>query len=70
MRNSYPDICYRCHTMVEAGAGHFQKVSGSRKKWRVQHADCAIRWRGKAPPTVEEARVAREIYLNKGKKTS
>lgn len=57
MRNSYSGICYRCGETVEAGEGHFEKVNGG--GWRVQHADCAIRWRGKAAPTREEARAAR-----------
>lgn len=42
MRNKYPGICYRCGQMCEKGAGHFERYKGS---FRVQHAECAIRWR-------------------------
>lgn len=45
MRNRYPGICYRCGKNVEVGAGHFEKVPY--KGWRVQHAECAIEFRGK-----------------------
>lgn len=50
MRNRYPGTCYRCGGHVAAGAGHFERHSGS---WRVQHADCAIKHRKAAanPPT-------------------
>lgn len=44
MRNRYPGPCYRCGKTVEAGAGHFERVIG--KGWRVQHAECAIKYRG------------------------
>lgn len=47
MRNAYADYCYRCGKLVEAGKGHFERdKTKSFKKWRVQHADCAIRFRG------------------------
>lgn len=42
MRNRYPGICYRCSKMVEKGQGHFEKIKGG---WRVQHAECAIKFR-------------------------
>lgn len=42
MRNRYSGKCYRCGGHVAAGAGHFERHSGS---WRVQHADCAIKHR-------------------------
>lgn len=44
VRNKYPGVCYRCGEVVEPGAGHFEKLPGG--GWRVQHADCAIKWRG------------------------
>lgn len=44
MRNKHPGICYRCKKRVEAGDGHFEWHNGG---WRVQHARCAIEWRGK-----------------------
>ena len=44
MRNNFPGICYRCGKNVVAGAGHFEKMPGS--GWRVQHATCAIEFRG------------------------
>lgn len=56
MRNKYPGVCYRCQMYVEPGDGHFERYRGG---WRMQHADCAIRWRGKDAPSVEEARQAR-----------
>lgn len=56
MRNRYPGTCYRCGQHVAAGEGHFERCGGG---WRTQHADCAIRWRGKPPPTREEAAAAR-----------
>lgn len=56
MRNNYAGTCYRCGCRVEAGAGHFEKVSRSHRKkwpnmaygvkWLTQHAECAIRFRG------------------------
>jgi len=45
MRNKYPGICYRCGKFVKAGDGHFEKIPHS-SNWRVQHADCAIAYRG------------------------
>ena len=57
MRNQYPGICYRCGERVEAGDGHFERHDHG---WRTQHADCAIRWRGKPAPTMEQARKARK----------
>ena len=60
MRNSYSGYCYRCGLKVLPNEGHFERIRGSRPtRWRTQHADCAIRWRGKPAPTVEEARAAR-----------
>lgn len=43
MRNRYGGLCYRCDTWVEPGDGHFEKRNGG---WEVQHADCAIFYRG------------------------
>lgn len=43
MRNKYPGYCYRCGNFVEKGEGHFERKSGY---WRLQHADCAIKYRG------------------------
>lgn len=44
MRNRFPGKCYRCGCRVDVGAGHFEKLcSGG---WRVQHASCAIKYRG------------------------
>ena len=45
MRNMYPGNCYRCGKMVEAMAGHFERKKDG---WRVQHAECAIKYRGTA----------------------
>lgn len=44
MRNKFPGICYRCGENVAVGAGHFEKMPGH--GWRVQHATCAIEFRG------------------------
>ena len=56
MRNRYPGQCYRCGERVEAGEGHFEQVSirtmeklglaGVKSRWLVQHAECAIKYRG------------------------
>lgn len=43
MRNQYPGICYRCGETVPAKQGHFERHIGA---WRVQHASCAIKYRG------------------------
>lgn len=45
MRNQFAGTCYRCGETVEAGAGHFEKTPFTRF-WRVQHAECAIKFRG------------------------
>ena len=43
MRNRYPGTCYRCGQPVAKGAGHFEKVRGSRPaRWLTKHAECAI----------------------------
>lgn len=43
MRNQHPGFCYRCGELVAAGEGHFERHRGG---WRVQHASCAIKYRG------------------------
>lgn len=43
MRNKYPGYCYRCGEYVEKGKGHFERKKGY---WKIQHADCAIKYRG------------------------
>jgi len=47
VRNRYPGPCYRCGENVEAGAGHFERFG---RIWRVQHAECAIKFRGTPDP--------------------
>ncbi len=62
-RNMYAGLCYRCGETVNAGAGHFEKAGrheNGKTRWLTQHADCAIRWRGKPNPTKEEAKAARQ----------
>lgn len=54
MRNIYPGVCYRCGEVVAAGEGHYELVPKKLRdmglpKWKTQHADCAIRWRGQQP---------------------
>ncbi len=53
MRNKYEGICYRCKKIVLAHAGHFEKIPYEERqikkvwaKWRLQHAECAIKYRG------------------------
>jgi hypothetical protein len=43
MRNKYPGICYRCGKRVKPKEGHFERYFSG---WRIQHADCAIKYRG------------------------
>ena len=62
MRNRDPGICYRCGETVAVGEGHFEKHQTASGKWRTQHADCAIRWRGKPAPTMAEAKAARQPH--------
>lgn len=55
MRNKYPGICYRCNQIVAKGEGHFEKVNGIKplsKGWRVQHAECAIKYRKNNPDKI------------------
>ena len=40
-RNRYPGTCYRCNKQVAVGEGHFERHYFW-KRWRTQHADCAI----------------------------
>ncbi len=49
MRNRFPGTCYRCGMPVAVGKGHFERLVRAQygnPKWRVQHAECAIRYRG------------------------
>lgn len=43
MRNKYSGVCYRCGGNVVPLEGHFEKQG---RVWLVQHADCAIKYRG------------------------
>ena len=54
-RNRFGGTCYRCGGHVPAGEGHFERISHSHRVkwnapelrgWLLQHADCAIRYRG------------------------
>lgn len=47
MRNKHPGRCYRCGQWCAAGDGHFERFAGG---WRVQHASCAINFRGTSDP--------------------
>lgn len=42
-RNAFAGYCYRCGELVKPNAGHFERYLGA---WRVQHAECAIHYRG------------------------
>lgn len=44
MRNRFAGTCYRCGEHVAPGDGHFERLIG--RGWRVQHATCAIKYRG------------------------
>lgn len=63
MRNKHAGRCYRCGKMVDAGAGHFERFSGG---WRVQHAECAVRWRGASSIIFSDAMV---LAILDGRKT-
>lgn len=43
LRNKYSGYCYRCGGFVDRGEGHFER---KRNGWRLQHADCAVKYRG------------------------
>ncbi len=45
MRNKFAGTCYRCGGVVPPGDGHFEKIRGTKRGWRVQHANCAIEHR-------------------------
>jgi len=60
MRNRYPGKCYRCHEMVAAGEGHFERL---RNGWRTQHAECAIKFRGTPDPEREADTLKRKKFL-------
>lgn len=47
MRNKYPGTCYRCGKRVEVGGGHFERFRG---RWRTQHVECAVEFRGMPDP--------------------
>lgn len=53
MRNTYSGICYRCGKEVKPRKGHFEMIPSKERvqkkifgKWRLQHAECAIQYRG------------------------
>lgn len=46
MRNQFGGQCYRCLGYVKPGEGHFERTPELERKWRVQHATCAIEYRG------------------------
>lgn len=67
MRNQFPGPCYRCGNRVEAWAGHFELRPGSSDiKWRVQHAECAIKYRGTPDPLREAVSIKRSIDRAQG----
>lgn len=63
MRNKFGGNCYRCGTLVEPGAGHFERFRGS---FRVQHASCAIEFRGTPDPERDADRLRRLRNLAEG----
>lgn len=67
MRNRFEGICYRCGEIVKVGEGHFEKrvEDGPGLRWRTQHAECAIAYRGTSltgerPATRAEAMAVNE----------
>ena len=50
MRNKYPGMCYRCSEHVAKGMGHFERILGA---WRLQHAECAIKYKNLKSEQVE-----------------
>ena len=55
MRNQYAGICYRCGETVRPNEGRFERVTKIQRekwgasfvgRWLIQHANCAIVWRG------------------------
>lgn len=62
MRNKFPGTCYRCGKLCEKGQGHFEKVY---RGWRVQHADCAIKYRGTDKMDFKVFKTLKEKYENK-----
>ena len=63
MRNKYPGECYRCKAWVAAGEGHFERLAGH---WRVQHAACAIEFRGTPDPARDAVRRRRLYFQAQG----
>ena len=57
MRNKFGGLCYRCSEYVDVGGGHFERING---RWRVQHAKCAIKFRGVPDPERDALRPARD----------
>lgn len=56
MRNRHGGTCYRCNEWCQPGDGHFERF---RSGWRVQHATCAIKYRGVPDAEREADRIAR-----------
>lgn len=57
-RNKYAGICYHCSELVNKGEGHFEKIVGAYKAWRVIHSECVIKQRSEK--NTEAERVRRE----------
>jgi hypothetical protein len=66
MRNKYAGTCYRCGLRVEPGDGHFELFRGA---FRVQHATCAIQYRGTPDPErdADRQRKLRSLATGTGK---
>lgn len=60
MRNRYAGTCYRCGETVEPGAGHFERYQG---RWRTQHANCAIKYRGTSKNAQDDAKKERTARM-------
>lgn len=54
MRNQHGGTCYRCNEWCAPGDGHFERF---RSGWRVQHATCAINFKGTPDPEREADRL-------------
>lgn len=61
-RNQFGGDCYRCGKWCTPGEGHFERLG---PKWRVQHAACAIEFRGTPDPAREAHSQRRDEWLAK-----
>jgi hypothetical protein len=56
VRNKHGGTCYRCNGWCDPGEGHFERFRGG---WRVQHATCAVEFKGVPDAGREADRIER-----------